>query len=102
MKTLIIIAGFALVVGAAAFSTVFVGTETVVKNERGETVVEVLTVEVLEERIRVAQEAARSEVEKKAQAAYDAVVEDEMTAIADGVKKAYISEIEATISSEDY
>ena len=104
MNKLIILAGFAIVVGMAAFSTVFLGDEVTYVKERevATTTVEVQMVEVLEERIKEAQDAARGDIEAKAQAAYDAVVEDEMTAVADEVKKDYISEIEATISSESY
>lgn len=103
MKTLIIVAGLAAVVGLAALNQIF-GGEIVVVNERvATTTVEVQVVEEkLEVRIKDAQEAARAEVEAKAQNAYNAVIEEEMTAIADDVKKEYIKEIEATISSESY
>lgn len=103
MKSIIIIAGFAILVGGAALSSIFVGDEIVVKNEREViTNTEVVEVKELEVRIEEAQQAARADIEAKAQTAYDAVVDEEMTAIADRVKKEYITEIEATISSEEY
>ena len=67
-----------------------------------EVVTEVVTVDVLEDRITEAKEAKRAEIEEAAQRAYDALYEEKMIEVADSVKEAYIAEIEATISSESY
>lgn len=99
MKTLIIVAGFATLVGLAAFSTVFVGTETVVKNERVvETVVETVEVKDLEVRIKEAQEARHDAIEAEVDTYRQQLLEE----VADEVKLEYIKEIESTISSESY
>ena len=66
------------------------------------TTLEVVTVDILEERIKEAQEAKRAEIEEAAERAYNALYEEKMTEVADSVKEAYIAEIEATISSESY
>ena len=104
MKKIITVAGIALVVGLAAFSTVFYSEDYVVTNERivATTTEVVVEVKELDVRIEEAQEAARAEVEAKASAAYKAVLEEEMTAISDRVKQEYVAEIEATISAESY
>jgi len=67
-----------------------------------ETVYQVEKVDSLEIRIKEAQEEAREAIETKAQTAYEAIITDEMTAVADRVKVEYITEIEETISDEGY
>ena len=76
--------------------------EEVYTNPKPETVVKTETVEVLEVRIKDAQDAARERIESEAQAIYDKHVEEEMTKVSDQVKEEYIAEIEATISSDEY
>ena len=66
------------------------------------TIVEVQKIEVLEERIKEAQDAAREEIETMAESAYNAVYNDKMREVSDSIKEEYIAEIEATITSEDY
>lgn len=104
MKKLITLAGLAVVVGLAAFSTIFIEDEIVVTNERkvATTTVEVQVVDQLEERIKEAQEAAKADIEKAAERAYNALYEEKMKEVEDSVKKEYISEIEASITSESY
>lgn len=67
--------------------------------EKVETIVEVNTLEV---RIKEAQDAAEEEIRDASQRAYDALYEEKMKEVEDSVKTAYIAEIEATISSEEY
>lgn len=76
--------------------------EEVYINPKPETVVKTETVEVLEVRIKNAQDEARERIESEAQAIYDKHVEEEMTKVSDQVKEEYIAEIEATISSDEY
>ena len=57
-------------------------------------------VNVLESRVKEAQEAAHASTTAKAQAAYDEVYATQMKAIEDEVKAEYITEIKGTMSPE--
>lgn len=85
-----------------SISSVLKNEEVVYSKPEPETVVKTETVEVLEVRIKNAQDEARERIESEAQALYDEYVEEEMTKVSDQVKEEYIAEIEATISSAAY
>lgn len=78
----------------------FVPSTQVVFNERVVEVEKIVEVQSLDKRIAEAQEKAKADVEKRAQEAYNALYDAEMTKVADSVKEEYIAEIEATISSD--
>lgn len=100
MKTLIVAVGIAVAMGVAVR---YMPNTAEVMKSTPETIVKVEKVDTLEDRIKNAQEAEIDTVQSKAQAAYDAVYDDEMNQISDDeVKTQYISEIESTITSEDY
>lgn len=65
-------------------------------------VVTEVTVDVLQERVQAAQDAARPDIEAKAQEAYQKHVESELEAIRQQVTADYIAELEETITHEDY
>lgn len=102
----------------------FTGTTEYVREHVPETIVDIQTVNELDVRVEEAREAARptieaeakamqDEAEAKAKAAYEAAlaeaastsekyVTDHLKEVEDKVKTDYITEIEKTISSEDY
>jgi Tfp pilus assembly protein PilV len=95
----IIIAVIVMGVGVIAVSK-FPATMEVVNNT-ATTTVEV-QVDVLENRIKEAQDAERGAIEIKAKAAYDASIAKELKKIEDKVKTEYISEIEKSIDDVSY
>ena len=99
MKKLIIALGIVGLMGAAL--ELAYNTDVEVINQT-ETIIEVQTVDSLEDRIKTAQEAKMSEIEASAQAAYNELMAKELKRIEDKVKAEYIEEIEATITSVDY
>ena len=103
MKKLLALGGIAVALTAVGWAYLMSPTITEVVNHEPEVVTEVVTVNMLEDRIEDAQEAKRAEIEEAAERAYNALYEEKMIEVADSVKEAYIAEIEATISSEsDY
>jgi len=99
LKTLII--GL-LLVGAMGVALEFGYNSDVEVIKETETVIQVETVDSLEDRIKTAQEAAQSVTEDAAQALYNEYVEKEMKRIEDEVKIEYIGEIEQTIEDPAY
>ena len=89
-----------VIIGVIGGILYFVPSTQTVLNERVVEVEKVVEVPTLDKRIEDAQNEARSDIEAKAQEAYNAFVEKEMTRIADEVKAEYIAEIEATISAD--
>jgi hypothetical protein len=102
----------------------FFQNETIVINNKPETIIKTERVDNLEVLIKEAQDAAKGQIEAKAKAtrdseesaakaAYEAAlaaaevkhdkyIVDEMVKVSDKVKEDYIAEIEATISSTEY
>jgi len=74
-------------------------TQTIVP-ERIKEVEKIVEVQTLDKRIEEAQKNAEQEVRIRADEAYNALYDAEMTKIADEVKEVYIAEIEATISAD--
>jgi len=100
MKTIIITGLIVSVIGGVL---TFLPNTTTVKNIKEVVEVEkTVEVDVLENRIKEALEAASASTTAKAQAAYDKVYEQEVKRIEDEVKAAYIAEIEATITDPSY
>lgn len=94
---------FALgIVLAMGVIVMFIPNTTEVINHRPETIIQVETVDTLEDRIKTAQEAEMSQIEASAQEAYNAYVEGELKRIEDEVKIEYIKEIEQTIDDPAY
>lgn len=102
MRYITIGLGIAIVMGVIIAVLNATNTVEVIQPSEPKTIVKVQKVDVLEERIKKAQEEAMPEIVEKAQAQYDAYVESEKQRIADEVKTAYIAELEKTIKTPDY
>lgn len=92
MKKIVI----AIIIAIAAIA-LFVFWPSTVHYTEPQVVTEVVTEEVesVEVRIKAAQDAARGDIEAKAQEAYDHYVEQALTQIATEVRDEYIAELEA-------
>lgn len=101
MKPIIIATGLAIVLSLVVLTNVGT-TEEVTKFVKGDTVVETVTVNDLEVRIKEALEANQASTTALAQKSYDEVYNKEVKRIEDKVKAEYIAEIEATISDAGY
>lgn len=100
MKTIITVGIVVSVIGGIL---TFLPNSTTVKNIKEVVEVEkTVEVDVLENRIKDALDAASASTTAKAQAAYDKVYEQEVKRIEDEVKAAYIAEIESTITDPNY
>jgi LPS O-antigen subunit length determinant protein (WzzB/FepE family) len=99
MKTITVLGGIVIVALGILYTVPW--TQEYVA-ERIVEVPTVETVDVLEVRIKEAQNGAQASTTAKAQEAYDKVFKTEMKRIEDEVKADYIAEIEKTISDPSY